>query len=48
MGKAVVYGLQGNDPKYLKIYSCAKHYAVHKFIKKKKKKRKKFFYHNGC
>jgi beta-glucosidase len=32
MGKAVVRGLQGNDPKYLKTHSCAKHYAVHRFF----------------
>jgi len=29
MGVAVVKGLQGNDPKYLKTHACAKHYAVH-------------------
>ena len=29
MGKAFVYGLQGDDPKYLKASGCAKHYAVH-------------------
>jgi hypothetical protein len=46
MGKAVLYGLQSNDPKYLKIYSCAKHYAIHRFIKKKKKKNS--FVCNGC
>ena len=28
-GEAFVYGLQGDDPKYLKIAACAKHYAVH-------------------
>ncbi|MDR1116389.1 MAG: glycoside hydrolase family 3 C-terminal domain-containing protein, partial [Tannerella sp.] len=29
MGVAVVKGLQGNDPRYLKTHACAKHYAVH-------------------
>jgi beta-glucosidase len=29
MGMAMVHGLQGNDPKYLKVSACAKHYAVH-------------------
>lgn len=29
MGTAMVKGLQGNDPKYLKVSACAKHYAVH-------------------
>jgi len=29
MGVAFVRGLQGNDPKYLKVAACAKHYAVH-------------------
>ncbi len=29
MGVAIVKGLQGNDPKYLKVAACAKHYAVH-------------------
>src|SRR5262245_1468185 len=29
MAKAVVRGLQGDDPKYLKAAACAKHYAVH-------------------
>lgn len=29
MGKSFVYGLQGNDPKYLKASACAKHFAVH-------------------
>jgi len=29
MGVAFVKGLQGNDPKYLKVAACAKHYAVH-------------------
>jgi beta-glucosidase len=29
MGLAVVKGLQGDDPKYLKTHACAKHYAVH-------------------
>ncbi|MCW3092952.1 MAG: glycoside hydrolase family 3 [Ferruginibacter sp.] len=29
MGMAMVRGLQGNDPKYLKTSACAKHYAVH-------------------
>lgn len=28
-GKAFVRGLQGNDPKYLKVVATAKHYAVH-------------------
>ena len=29
MGMAMVRGLEGNDPKYLKSVACAKHYAVH-------------------
>lgn len=29
MGLAVVRGLQGDDPHYLKTHACAKHYAVH-------------------
>lgn len=29
MGAAFVRGLQGDDPKYLKVAACAKHYAVH-------------------
>ncbi len=29
MGVAFVSGLQGNDPKYLKVVSTPKHYAVH-------------------
>lgn len=29
MGVALITGLQGNDPKYLKTAACAKHYAVH-------------------
>ncbi|MEJ7667054.1 MAG: glycoside hydrolase family 3 N-terminal domain-containing protein [Hymenobacter sp.] len=29
MGVAFVRGLQGDDPKYLKVAACAKHYAVH-------------------
>jgi beta-glucosidase len=29
MGVAFVKGLQGNDPRYLKVAACAKHYAVH-------------------
>src|SRR5579872_1861926 len=29
MGVALVRGLQGDDPKYLKVAACAKHYAVH-------------------
>ena len=29
IGKAFVEGLQGDDPKYLKVAACAKHYAVH-------------------
>ncbi|HCC52503.1 MAG TPA: glycosyl hydrolase [Porphyromonadaceae bacterium] len=29
LGLAVVKGLQGDDPKYLKSHACAKHYAVH-------------------
>jgi beta-glucosidase len=29
MGMAIVKGLQGNDPNYLKVSACAKHYAVH-------------------
>lgn len=28
-GVAMVKGLQGNDPKYLKVAACAKHFAVH-------------------
>ena len=29
MGSAFVRGLQGDDPRYLKVAACAKHYAVH-------------------
>lgn len=29
MGAAIVRGLEGSDPKYLKAVACAKHYAVH-------------------
>ena len=29
MGVAFVKGMQGNDPKYLKVAACAKHFAVH-------------------
>jgi len=29
LGVAFVKGLQGNDPKYLKVAACAKHFAVH-------------------
>jgi len=29
LGLAMVKGLQGNDPKYLKVAACAKHFAVH-------------------
>ncbi len=29
IGVAFVKGLQGNDPKYLKISACAKHFVVH-------------------
>lgn len=29
MGSAIVRGLEGNDPYYLKAVACAKHYAVH-------------------
>jgi beta-glucosidase len=29
MGLALVRGLQGDDPRYLKAAACAKHYAVH-------------------
>lgn len=29
MGTAMVRGLQGDDPRYLKSSACAKHYAVH-------------------
>lgn len=29
MGSAIVRGLEGNDPTYLKSVACAKHYAVH-------------------
>jgi beta-glucosidase len=29
MGVALVKGFQGNDPNYLKVAACAKHYAVH-------------------
>jgi beta-glucosidase len=29
LGVAMVRGLQGDDPKYLKVAACAKHFAVH-------------------
>ena len=29
LGVAMVHGLQGDDPRYLKTAACAKHYAVH-------------------
>lgn len=29
LGVAFVRGLQGDDPRYLKVAACAKHYAVH-------------------
>jgi len=29
LGLEMVRGLQGNDPKYLKVAACAKHFAVH-------------------
>ncbi len=29
LGVAMVHGLQGNDPHYLKTAACAKHFAVH-------------------
>ena len=29
MGSAIVHGLEGNNPEYLKSVACAKHYAVH-------------------
>ena len=29
MGKAAVFGLQGDDDTYFKSHACAKHYAVH-------------------
>ncbi|MBQ9386308.1 MAG: glycoside hydrolase family 3 C-terminal domain-containing protein [Bacteroidaceae bacterium] len=29
MGTQTVKGMQGNDKRYLKLHSCAKHYAVH-------------------
>jgi beta-glucosidase len=29
LGLATVRGLQGNDPRYLKVAACAKHFAVH-------------------
>lgn len=29
MGAALVHGFQGDNPKYLKITACAKHFAVH-------------------
>ena len=29
LGLAMVKGLQGNDPKFLKVAACAKHFAVH-------------------
>ena len=29
IGVAFVKGLQGNDPRYLKVAACAKHFAVH-------------------
>ena len=29
LGVSFITGLQGDDPKYLEAYACAKHYAVH-------------------
>ncbi len=29
LGVSFIQGLQGDDPKYLEAYACAKHYAVH-------------------
>ncbi len=29
LGAAFVRGMQGNDPRYLKVAACAKHFAVH-------------------
>ena len=29
LGVAFIRGLQGDDPKYIKVLACAKHYAVH-------------------
>jgi beta-glucosidase len=29
LGAAFIKGMQGNDPKYLKVATCAKHFAVH-------------------
>ncbi|NML67220.1 glycosyl hydrolase [Hymenobacter sp. RP-2-7] len=29
LGSALVHGFQGDDPKYLKVTACAKHFAVH-------------------
>jgi beta-glucosidase len=29
LGVAFIRGLQGDDPKYMKVAACAKHYAVH-------------------
>lgn len=29
LGVAYIKGLQGNDPRYLKVAACAKHFAVH-------------------
>ncbi|MEN8907448.1 MAG: glycoside hydrolase family 3 C-terminal domain-containing protein [Clostridiales bacterium] len=29
LGVSYIKGLQGNDPKYLKVAACAKHFAVH-------------------
>ena len=29
MGVALIRGFQGDDPRYLKVAACAKHYAVH-------------------
>ena len=29
LGVQTVLGMQGNDPNYLKLWACAKHYAVH-------------------
>jgi beta-glucosidase len=29
LGKAIVEGLQGDDPNYLKTSACAKHFAIH-------------------
>ncbi len=36
LGGAFVRGLQGDDPKYLKVAACAKHFAVHSGPEKKR------------